>query len=46
MIEIEISLRYDEEEDFEHEGYYYDIDSAIKALLDIKKINKEKEKMS
>lgn len=34
--QIEISLAWSDDDDFEHEGYYDNIDEAITALLKLK----------
>lgn len=35
-LQVEISLAFSENEDFEHEGYYNNIDEAIEALKKLK----------
>ena len=35
-LEIEISIAWDDEDEFQHEGYYNSVDDAIKALLKYK----------
>jgi hypothetical protein len=40
-LEIEISITWDDEDEYEHEGYYHTIDDAIEALIDLKKIEKD-----
>lgn len=37
-LQVEISLAFSENEDFEHEGYYNNIDEAIEALERMKEI--------
>ena len=34
--QVEISLAWSDDDDFEHEGYYNSVDDAIKALLKYK----------
>lgn len=34
--QVEISLAWSDDDDFEHEGYYDNIDEAIAALLKLK----------
>lgn len=36
--QVEISLAFSDEDDFEHEGFYSNIDEAIEALERIKKL--------
>jgi hypothetical protein len=40
-LEIEISIAWDDEDEYEHEGYYHTIDDAIEALISLKKMEKE-----
>ena len=40
-LEIEISTAWDDEDEFEHEGYYHSIDDAIEALISLKKMEKD-----
>ena len=40
-LEIEISIAWDDEDEYEHEGYYHTIDDAIKALISLKKMEKD-----
>ena len=40
-LEIEISIAWDDEDEFEHEGYYHTIDDAIKALISLKEMEKD-----
>ena len=40
-LEVEISLAWDDEDEFEHEGYYHSIDDAINALISLKNMEKE-----
>ena len=40
-LEIEISIAWDDEDEYEHEGYYHTIDDAIKALLSLKQMEKD-----
>ena len=40
-LEIEISTAWDDEDEYEHEGYYHTIDDAIKALLSLKQMEKD-----
>ena len=40
-LEIEISIAWDDEDEYEHEGYYHTIDDAIKALMNLKEIEKD-----
>lgn len=40
-LEIEISIAWDDEDEYEHEGYYHTIDDAIKALISLKEMEKE-----
>lgn len=40
-LEVEISIAWDDEDDYEHEGYYHNIDDAIEALISLKKIEKD-----
>ena len=35
-LQFEISLAWDDDDEFEHEGYYNSVDDAIKALLKYK----------
>ena len=37
-LEIEIGIAWDDEDEFEHHGYYASIDEAIAALLELKKL--------
>ena len=37
-LEIEISVAWDDEDEYEHEGYYHTIDDAIEALLRLKQM--------
>lgn len=39
-IEIEISVRWNDEDYYEHEGYYSTIDKAIEALIELKELEK------
>ena len=39
--EVEISLAWDDEDEYEHEGYYHTIDDAIEALISLKKMEKD-----
>ena len=43
-LKIEISIAWDDEDDYEHEGYYHTIDDAIKALISLKEMEKELQK--
>ena len=36
-LHFEISIAWDDDDEFEHEGYYYSVDDAIEALLKYKK---------
>lgn len=38
MPQVEISLAFSDEDDFEHEGFYNNIDEAIEALERIKEL--------
>ena len=40
-LEVEISLAWDDEDEYEHEGYYHTIDDAIEALISLKKMEKD-----
>ena len=40
-LEIEISTAWDDEDEYEHEGYYHTIDDAIEALISLKKMEKD-----
>lgn len=40
-LEIEISIAWDDEDEYEHEGYYSSIDDAIKALISLKEMEKD-----
>ena len=40
-LEVEISLAWDDEDEYEHEGYYSSIDDAIKALTSLKEMEKD-----
>ena len=40
-LEIEISIAWDDEDEYEHEGYYHTIDDAIEALISLKKMEKD-----
>lgn len=40
-LKIEISIAWDDEDEYEHEGYYYTIDDAIEALISLKEMEKE-----
>ena len=35
-LQFEISIAWDDDDEFEHEGYYNSVDDAIKALLKYK----------
>lgn len=35
-LQFEISIALDDDDEFEHEGYYHSVDDAIKALLKYK----------
>ena len=35
-LQFEISIAWDDDVEFEHEGYYHSVDDAIKALLKYK----------
>ena len=35
---FEISIAWDDDDEFEHEGYYNSVDDAIEALLKYKKV--------
>lgn len=37
-LEVEISIAWDDEDEYEHEGYYHTIDDAIEALLRLKQM--------
>ena len=39
---FEISIAWDDEDEFQHLGYYDSVDDAIEALLKYKKVNIEK----
>lgn len=39
-LKVEISIAWDDEEEFEHEGYYRTIDDAIDALISLKEMEK------
>lgn len=39
-LQFEISIAWDDDDEFEHEGYYDSVDDAIKALLKYKNIEK------
>lgn len=39
-LEIEISTAWDDEDEYEHEGYYHTIDDAIEALISLKQVEK------
>lgn len=41
-LRFEISIAWDDEDEFEHEGYYDSVDDAIEALLKYKKMEEEK----
>ena len=36
-LHLEISIAWDDDDEFEHEGYYHSVDDAIEALLKYKK---------
>lgn len=36
-LQFEISIAWDDDDEFEHEGYYNSVDEAIQALLKYKK---------
>lgn len=36
-LQFEISIAWDDDDEFEHEGYYNSVDDAIEALLKYKK---------
>ena len=36
-LHFEISIAWDDDDEFEHEGYYHSVDDAIQALLQYKK---------
>ena len=36
-LQFEISIAWDDDDEFEHEGYYDSVDDAIEALLKYKK---------
>lgn len=36
-LHFEISIAWDDDDEFEHEGYYHSVDDAIEALLKYKK---------
>ena len=36
-LQFEISIAWDDDDEFEHEGYYHSVDDAIEALLKYKK---------
>ena len=36
-LQFEISIAWDDDDEFEHEGYYDNVDDAIKALIKYKK---------
>lgn len=36
-LQFEISIAWDDDDEFEHEGYYNSVDDAINALLKYKK---------
>ena len=40
-LEIEISIAWDDEDEFQHEGYYSSIDDAIEALISLKRMEKD-----
>ena len=40
-LEVEISIAWDDEDEYEHEGYYHTIDDAIEALISLKKMEKD-----
>lgn len=40
-LKIEISIAWDDENEYEHEGYYHTIDDAIKALISLKEMEKD-----
>lgn len=40
--QFEISIAWDDEDEFQHLGYYDSVDDAIEALLKYKKVNIEK----
>ena len=35
-LQFEISIAWDDDDEFEHEGYYHSVDDAIEALLKYK----------
>ena len=39
-LQFEISIAWDDDDEFEHEGYYDNVDDAINALLKYKNIEK------
>ena len=40
-LEVEISIAWDDEDEYEHEGYYHTIDDAIEALISLKQMEKD-----
>lgn len=40
-LEVEISIAWDDEDEYEHEGYYHTIDAAIEALISLKEMEKD-----
>ena len=39
-LQFEISIAWDDDDEFEHEGYYDNVDDAIAALMKYKEISK------
>ena len=39
-LHFEISIAWDDDDEFEHEGYYDNVDDAIAALIKYKEIDK------
>ena len=37
-LQFEISIAWDDDDEFEHEGYYNSVDDAIKALMKYKEL--------
>lgn len=40
-LHFEISIAWDDDDEFEHEGYYHSVDDAIEALLRLKQMEKD-----
>ena len=40
-LQFEILIAWDDDDEFEHEGYYDNVDDAIAALISLKEMEKE-----